>query len=223
MSSPFEPETIKANIVLLGLGLLPTEDDLRLFTGMTDGDVRVEAGLLLGPAQPQNASRRITLDRERITLELSSERSLIQQDYPPTPDLSALVQVIERAIFNTPSTEGVRAFGFNLDLVYETPSREPASRYIATHLFPKTFALNEGWNMIGGSTKLSFQQDSITWNADIAPRFEDATTDRVFFHLNLHKDEARFPDREELLSAFDQIQKSAVTFIREFDRLRSDA
>ena len=222
MSSPFEPETIKANVVFLGLRLLPTQDDLRLFTGMLDGDVRVEAGIVIGPSQAQDSSRRITLDRERITLETSADRSVIQQDYPPAPDFSALVKTSELAVFNTPSLDDIRGFGFNIDFVYKTPSGEPASLYVATHLFPASFALNEGWHMTGGSTKLSFQQDSLTWNADIAPRFEDATTTRVFFHLNLHKDDGRVPDSEEVASTLEQLQVSALTFIQAFDKLRSD-
>ena len=94
-------DVLKINIVLLGIGLLKEPDELKAFRESVASDVIVSgAGLAIGMPGAETA-RRVTMNRDRIELDLSPSLSVIGRDYPAYGDLDRLAEVVSYALDNT--------------------------------------------------------------------------------------------------------------------------
>lgn len=214
---------VSANLVLVGVGLLNEPDEIDRFRSALDTDLRLEAGLVTNiPTGLTEPSRTLTLNRERITLSLSSARSSIAREYPEQSDLAHLAQIAALAIDSTNLVGRVpQAFGYNIEMVFDQSSGQPAIRYIGERLFDQQSFGKVGWSLSGGTGQLIFTGDGCQWTITIRPQPGDAATPRVLLALNLHKDEQRLPAEDEVKSSLVAAWKEAEGFMKRLDERRA--
>lgn len=220
-------DVISVNATFVGIELLPTEEAVQGFRDGLDTEVSSSvaaamAAAVVASAEPGIAgqARVLSIDKDRISLTLSSDRSIIQRDYPVVNDLPLLARVTGAAIANTDmSSAKPRAFGYNIQLVFSQDSERFARKYLSTRIFPKDYPRNSDWHLRDGSAKLNYQDDGgKLWTATIEPRFNDPNTPHVFLSLNMHIGEPRMPDTPEIAEHLETLWASAVSFVQSVDR-----
>ena len=212
-------EVLKAELVLVGVGLIKTPEELVAFRSAVGSDVVAALSLTTNiPSGITEPGGSLTVDRERISLDISPSRAVIRRDYPSLDDLARLVQVAGFAITNTDlADQKPRAFGYNIELVYDQDSGLSASRYLADRLFtPGSFVI-EGGQFIGGAGRLIYEGSGKRWTIAIEPRFNDNETTRIFLTLNLHRGEQRLPDEEEISASLQEAWEQAHSFAKRLD------
>ena len=174
-------------MVLAGISLFNTPNELAAFRESVGTEITsVEAGV-----GTEVFNRTITLNRDRIKVTGTPDRSAIAREYPAEGDLERLAQVAGMAIDNTDlKGQKLRAFGYNIELVYESPSGQRAIQYLLNRLFMPDLLRKGGLRLSGGAGRLFFEKDGRNWQALLEPRFNDEKTTRIFVSLNLHRPEA---------------------------------
>lgn len=219
-------DVISVNATFVGIELLPTQEAIQDFSKIVDKEVSssvaaaMAAAVVAGadPGHVAGQSRVLTIDKDRISLTLSSDRSIVQREYPASGDLPILAHVAGAAIDNTDlSSQNARAFGYNIQLVFSQDSESLASTYLTTRLFPANYPRNPGWNLRGGSAKLIYEYDGKLWTANIEPRFNDPGTPHVFFSLNMHIGEPRMPDTSAISEHLESLWEAAISLVQRVD------
>lgn len=211
---------LNANVVLAGISLLNIPSELKAFMdGINVDEVVSNASLLRRDLFPNvDAERTFSLGKERITLDISLSRSILRRDYPEWEDLERLAEVAGHAIAKTDlQGRSPHAFGYNLELVYTQCSGQPAGRYLAERLFAPNLLGNEGEQLLGGTGRLTFQNGEKVWMVNLEPRFNEKDTAKVFLSLNLHQNEQRMPDENEIRASLHEIWKQARQFATRVD------
>ena len=216
-------DVVSANLVLVGVGLLNQPDEVERFRSALGVDLRVEVGLVTNiPSGQTEPSRTLTLNRERIALDLSSWRSSIAREYPDESDLARLAQVAALAIEKTDLPEQTpQAFGYNIEMVFDQNSGQPAIQYIGERLFGQQLTSRTGWTLFGGTGQAIFTSDAGRWTITLRPQIGDTATTRVLLALNLHKDEQRFPDANEIRASLEKAWDEAVSFMNRLDERKA--
>lgn len=214
------PEVVKANIVLVGLRLLSAAEEFEAFRRAVGTDVQIAGpglatNIQSGIAEPQFA---LALNRDRITLELSPSRSAVNRDYPSREDLSKLAEIAGRAISSTSVEEQeLRAFGFNIELVFDQDPETPAFSYLSKRLFDVDALGSEGWRFTGGSGKLIFDNGERRWTVVLEPRFSDETESRIFLSANLHEARRTIPTEDEIRNSLEEVWDEVHDFLRRLE------
>ena len=202
---------LNTNLVLVGVELLPETDMIGQFRTDFGPDLRVESGLFARAPGITEPARIMTLGEDRIQLRLHASRSIIGREYPDKSGFAKLARVASRAIELT-NSKAPNAFGYNMDLVFEQDSGQPALQYLGNRLYGHLFLDDPGRKVVGGTGKLIISDTAGTWTISAEPRFEDSDTSLVFVSLNLHKQEQRFPDETEINRSLEKIQQEARAF-----------
>ena len=151
-------DVVRANLVLLGLRLINTPNELQAFKSAVGTDVQVAGASLVAniPTGVTEPGRVLTLNRDRITLDLSPSRAAINRDYPERGDLRRLAEVAWQAI-NTSSDASVQpqAFGFNIELIFDQDSGTNAFGYLSGRLFDVEHLGITGWQFVVARAGLS--------------------------------------------------------------------
>ena len=210
-------DVIKVNVVFVGIELLDTPKGSESFKDSVNSEVIVQEGTTFtagSGGNPTSArSRTFMVQKDRILLECSQINSIAQRDYPSREDLNQLAKITNRAIVYTAPTKKPKSFGFNIDLVYETDSQQPASEYIAEKVFsPVLFETEE--KIVGSSGGFTIDEGRKLWGVKIEPRFNAPTTQNIFLSVNHHFNEGRFPEEEELLQFLEETWEKAITFAK---------
>lgn len=212
-------DTLNANLVFIGVELLNDMDAFERFRKELAPDLRLEAGLVATNdlSVAPEPSRSLILGRDRLRLTLHASRSTIAREYPDDAGLDRLAEVACRAIEPTKS-EGKepRAFGYNMEMVFNQDSGQPAIQYIGSRMFGSLLSEDPERDFVGGTGQLILENADGRWTISIEPRFSDFDTSRVFLSLNLHKQEQRFPDEAEIRTTLEKVQQEALAFM---DRL----
>lgn len=216
-------DTLNANLVIVGVELLNEPDAVERFRNEMATDLRLEAGLVANDimAMPE-PSRSLILGRDRIRLILHASRSTIAREYPDKAGLSRLAQAASRAIeFTGLGSQAPQAFGYNMELVFNQDSGQPAIQYIGNRVFGSLSIDEPGRSLIGGIGQLIFADAAGQWTIRVEPRSGDSTTSRIFLGLNLHKEETRLPDEAGILATLEEIQREAQAFMERLERAAS--
>ena len=215
MGIEFE-DVLKADLVLIGFGLLSTPGEFEEFRSAVGTDATVAGHGMTIDAQTNVAEqgRAISLNRDRIILEIFPSRSTIRREYPTNAgDLLRLAEVAWQAISNTRNREiGLRAYGYNLDLVYSQDSEPLAQEYLASRLFSNDLPLREEWQLMGGAGRIIYREGENQWQFTLEPRFNDAATSRIFLTVNLHKDKQEIPSESEMNESLEEVWQQARKF-----------
>ena len=119
-------DVLKAEMVLVGLGLLSSPQEYEAFRSQAKTDVFISGQTMTIEALTNvaEAGRTISLNRDRIVLDLSPSRSSIRREYPSKGDLERLAEVAALAIEqSSQGRENLRAFGYNIELIYDQGCR----------------------------------------------------------------------------------------------------
>lgn len=185
------------NLVLVGVSLIKTTEETAAFRqGVGTEVATAEAGM-----GSEVINRTHTLNRDRITITWAADRSTIARQYPAESDLQRLAQVAWLAIENTDlKGQVLRAYGYNIELIYEPNPEESAIRYLSERLFMPQLLQTGGWQLYGGTGRLFFEKEGRYWQTTLEPRFNDETTSKIFTSINLHRAEAglHLPRQEEI-------------------------
>ena len=218
-------DIVKANLVLLGVGLLNTPEEAERFENDLDADLQVELGIIgMGGGMPE-PSRKIILNRERIILTVSPSRTSIDKEYPsresPLADFDELAKVAHCAISNTASEgrDSLAAFGYNVEMVFDQDSGQPALQYLGNRLFGNRSFGKEGQKLVGGTGQLILSDEGgQRWTITVRPRSGDEKEPRITVGLNLHFSEQRPPDAEEIKTSLKEVWLGAKNFMERLDQ-----
>lgn len=220
-------DILNVNLVLLGLQLLDTPKALTAFRELAGTDVQIAGtGLVLdAPGNAMGTGKALILNKDRISLELSPNRSIITREYPSSgepglgQDLDRFSEVATLAMSNTDvAGKTLQAIGYNIELVYEQTLDSSAFRYLADRLLQVDSICKPSWKLVGGSGKLSFQDGDKSWNVAIEPRLNDRQTNRVYLSLNLHRDQQATPTRDEIRESLYEAWHEASEIVTRLDK-----
>ena len=224
-------DVLKVNMVLVGVRLLGTQEERTAFERVVGAEVSsppvigigieinapagVNAPINIPPPEPASI---LTLNRERITLESVLDRSTINREYPSRNDLDRLSEVAKLAIDRSNIlNQQLRAFGFNIEVVYELPPGETASQFISSNIFTRDLFREAGFQLIGGAAKLQLIQNDNLWNIGVEPRLGDAAANRIFVSFNLHKDDNKIPSLSNIRGSLEEMWNQAHSIMNKFD------
>lgn len=190
-------DVLQTNLTLIGVSLVNTPEEREAFReGVNTEVVTAEAGL-----GGEVIERTHNLNRDRITVVNTPDRTVIVREYPAKGVLKRLAQVASMAIERT-NLDGqeLRALGYNIELVCESDSKELAIEYLADHLFTPHILNDDESRLVGGAGRLFFEKSGRRWQTRLEPRFNDETTTKIFASLNLHHSEASlsFPTEDDI-------------------------
>ena len=170
----------------------------------------------LGTGRTDPAAR-ISVPKDRISLQLSRQRSEIAMDYPPLDKLPRLADIATHALELSAHSDDIpTAFGFNIELVFTQDSAESAAAYVARKLFGAS-PFYPNWHLTGGSGQMTFDDQGKRWQVGVAPRFSEENTLRGFLSLNFHIEEPRLPEHDEILESLQLSWKTAYDFVTQLD------
>ena len=214
-------DVLKADIVFAGVGLLRTQQSLDAFLASVDMEPLVEP-LNVGP-NIQVPGIRIAFNRERISVVLSQGRSIVVQEYPDLTGLNQLAEIARTAIDQTPPSEEILvAVGFNIELVYDQESGMTASAYIADRLLSEDAFKSDGWQLTAGANRTVIDANGPRITQSVAPRFNDASTTKIFASLNLHTETNQMPHHSEIVASLRYAWELIHDFPVRFDEDNAD-
>ena len=221
-------EIVKLNLVLVGVHLLGSTEEASAFEAQVDAEVleSVAQGIEfnfspsgVSASVPQSpAPRVLSLERDRIMLDLNPGRSTITRNYPDEESIGRLSQVANLAIVES-NIQGqeLRAFGFNIEAVYGLTSDDNALQFLASHIFAPNLFQRSGYQFIGGSPRLRLERDGRLWNFTIEPRLGDPNSTRIFISLNLHVEDIVLPSESDIKESLQEVWDQAHAIVREFE------
>ena len=221
------PEILSADVVLVGAGLLSNPGDFDKFAAAVESEVvRTGGGFMMSRSgDAPMPSENLSIARDRITLELSSNRSVIRREYPSKEDLNRFADVAGYAIRHTTTTiADLKAIGYNLTMVYSLDSEMHAISYLGERLFSKSLPVPGGWQLLGGFGNLVFaDSDNRFWTFTIEPRFRDRITNRIFLNVNCHLDKPELPSACEIRETQGYLWNVVSQFVMDFGTMDGDA
>ena len=210
-------DVLQVNLILVGVRLINTPAEIAAFRRDVGTEVATaEAGL-----GDEVIDRTHVLNRDRIRVTGTPERSSVVREYPTERDLDRLAQVGGMAISNTDlDGQKLRAYGFNVELVYEPDSGERAIEYLSKRLFMPRLLQNAGCRLFGGAGRLYFEKDGRIWQARLEPRLNDDASTRIFASLNLHRsqDDLCLPTETEISDSLRLIWAEVHNLVDHLDR-----
>ncbi len=214
-------DVLKINIVFVGIGVLNDPGKVAAFSDAVGAEV-LRAGEeigLVGGISPAAAAvgQRLALQRDRISIGSSPDRTAIEREFPLESDLQRLADVADEALRSREGEEFPRAVGYNLEMVYDQDSGFPAFQYIGKRLFREDTFAPEGWELAGGAGRLVFGSAAGRWTVQIEPRLGDASSSRVYLNLNFHIEGQKLPDRAEMLRTFQHVWSQSHDFAQRLD------
>ena len=220
-------DVLNASIVLVGVELLNTSEMAANFKDAVKSEVVPGAGALVGAQMdtPLALGRSFSLAKDRIQIQSSPIQSICKLDYPIKEALGRLAEVTYLSIKNTfPTHEKTIPIGYNAELAYEQLSENSADQYIARRIFsPLKDKDKDGWELIGGAGRFSFQENDKRWNVRIEPRFNEEHTSTVFLSVNLHFNKIRLPKtEEEILKSLNTTWEQAHKLVERIDENVTD-
>ena len=217
-------EILSMNLVLVNCLLFNDENEIEAFTRDENAEVQASIGFL-GPPGATGApiEKVVELERDRISIQVIPGRTTISKGFPSFPDVEndilRICDVTDNAIqSSTLENNTPTAFGFNIQLVADNDSDEVASSYIGNRLFGGWSNGND-WQVEGGTGQLIFRDDrQRRWSFNLQPRpANDMSTKRVYLATNLHLDEDRVPNLDEIKASYDEMIERISAFLTQLD------
>ena len=214
-------DILKVNIVFVGVQLLKNPEKVKAFSDAIGTEAIVsETGLVLGlsPKGPEPGLR-LSLHRERITIDNIGDRTVIEREYPDHDDLPRLTEVAGFALNHSDLVgQATTTYGYNIEMVYDQLSQTPSFQYLGERLFGKSDFNVGDWRFIGGAGWLAFDSEDGSWQIKLEPRFNDMETSKVFMSLNMHKAEQRVPSTADFQNDLGRVWNQAHDFVQCLDR-----
>ena len=215
------PDILSASIVFAGAKLMNRPDAREnLANAVNAGILTEEVGISLPSAGGTPPSvRRYTLQRDRISVETSAARTVIQREFPSNPpsgDFARLAQVTESVLSNTDFREqSVSAYGYNMVMEFDPGWDKPTIEYLGEHIFSPDPFLRNDWKHTGGYGSLVFEDDlGRRWTFLLEPRpRDDAENRKLYMTANLHVRKSDLPELESIDSALNESLQRSVFLV----------
>ena len=203
-----DTELISINIVIVGAELLDSLESMERF-GRNYYEYRWSS---FNDASAGHG-RRVSLDRDRIYIELTPQRSTVRQKYPRHDGIRALAEIVHQALECTEKPlANITAHGYNAEFSFPT-GEVPAFNFVATKAL-SGFPEIRDWKMAGASARMTFVDPSgVVRNISIEPRFMNEQIRRAYLNINLHFGRAGEPSKDQILAGFHQIIDDAESFM----------
>jgi hypothetical protein len=214
---------VSTNLVIIGINLLETPEQLMEFRQQVGNPLTIEAGAVTNfPIGLTEPSRRIQLARDRVILELTGSRATITKEFPntqdPLPDFERLAEVTDCAIsLSGVASHSIRSFGYNMELVFGLDPGQSPRDFLGTRLFGEDFRHDEAWDLVGASSQLIFTQGPRQWTFGLRSGGENAPSSRVILGSNVHYEETELPSRQAVLDALNEIWHESRKFMNWLD------
>ena len=214
-------DVLKAELVLIGFRTLTNAKENEAFRAAVKTDVVASGHSVTIDSQTNIAEsgRIISLNRDRIILDISASRSTIRREYPEEKDIERLAEVAGLVIAqSTSEDQELRAFGYNLELVYDQKSGQTAAQYLADRLLSNNLPRRNEWELVGGAGKVTYKEGENQWQITIEPRLNEPGTTKIFLNLNLHKDEHALPSESDIRDSLKEAWRQAHKFAYLLDK-----
>lgn len=213
-------DALNASVVILGVDLIPTPETVEALRAALQTDMRVTNAI--SPPLPSGEVEQVKsllLDRDRVEITVQGSRSTIIRQHPDEANLSRLAEITAIALGISGQTTGnAEAVGYNVEIIFEQDSGQPAGRYLGERLFDHNAFEEEPWPLLGGAGRIVFgdSQESRMFTAE--SRFGEDQTTRVFISANLHFAGVRIPHEDEVRESLQTIWGDAHRFMERLDR-----
>ena len=219
---------IRADLVLVGVNLLSTDQEIRSFREKVEGDFQQQPGVDINlPLGTSGPSRTLVFPQERITLNSSQARSTARRDYPSIDnlglELERLSVVVANAIDCTSaeSKSRIRSYGYNMLVVFNQTAHPRAIEFVGERLFSSRARQFGSKTQVGGSGVLVFSDGATQWTFRIEPwPTGEPTTNRVSVAVNRHTEVAMgLPPHPNVIQAFMDTWKESLAFMNNLNGL----
>ena len=208
-------DILKVNLVLVGLRVLETEAEIQAF------QIGAGAEVATRPLPVPDPPLVLALERERIALETSAQRTVVQQSYPDVADFGRIARIATLAFESTAgiSQDLTVVHGYNIDAVFRQVSGLDSLAYLAQRLFDPVLSRKLGWDLAGGTGNLSFVESTgRRWSFNVEPRAFDMQTG-IFVSTNSEVTQP-IPSQDEIERALHDCWEQTKRFIAVLDEER---
>lgn len=201
-------ERLKVNLVLIGKGLLASDEEFHSFANKVEGEVQLRN--LASLPQADAPRKIIAASKQRVAIIVQDNRASIEREYPDYEDLPNFAKFILYAIEDSKDLR-VHSHGYNVEITCKQTSFPTAYQFVADRVLKSPDM--PGWNLReGGTASLRFfDEEDRRWTVEIAPRFNLEDTDVVYLSFNLHLQGAPNPD--EIESQLELVWKRSSLFL----------
>ena len=211
-------DTLKVGFVIVDVELLDTPEQVDVFRAAVGAEVMPGVvGIVIDPAGVQQSVRRLIIDRDRIILDLSTDRAAIERHYPTDDDFQHLADVFGHAVRITDIGIQPRSFGYHVELVVDQDSGKSARQYLASSVLAPDLPSLSGSEVSGGAMRLLFGGTPAEWNVTLEPRLDDETS-KIYCTFTLRHEEARLPDAGEIAASLRETKDEAIRFLEALDQ-----
>ena len=210
---------VSTNLVIIGIDLLETPEQLMEFREQVGSPLTIEAGVVTNfPVGLTEASRRVQLARDRVILELTGSRSTITKEFPdiedPSADFERLAKVTDCAVsVSGVASNAIRAYGYNMELVFGLDPDQSPRDFLGTRLFGQDFRHDEGWDLVGASSQLIFNRGTRQWTFSLRSGGENGPASTVLLGSNVHYEETELPSGQAVFDALTEIWYESRNFM----------
>ena len=213
---PLVQDVLNVNIVFLNMELLNTPDAARNLENAANGDVLgLDIGLSVTAGGAPEPTRRIVLQRDRISIEVAPARSSVGAEFPQDKFVR-LAEIVDCALENTVLEGREATYGYNMTLVATPDLEESAVKSLGDRLFSSNHFVQEHWERVGGLGTMYFWDGSRRWTFTIEPRpRDDAESKRFFMSINLHLINMNLPSKDDVAATFNEMVDEAARFVNQ--------
>lgn len=212
-------DVLKVSVVFVDTDLLEGDPALASFSDSVRSEVLAD-GIIIGNVSGARADRGrvLRVPKDRVLIASSPSRSSVERHYPRLDDMERFAQITACATDASGlAGQPVKAYGINVDLVYEQTSETSAQTYLAQRVLSPAVGTSNAWSLVGGSAKLVFQDDGRRWTATLEPRLGDEATTKVYLGLNLHLTDQQIPNQDELFALLTDVWEQAHGLVERVD------
>ena len=213
-------DALKADVVFVGVKLLKTPEEIRLFRDRVGFDFQVRSGTAAaaqtGEIHPVEG---VFLQRERITINSLADRSIIEKEYPslddPGSEWTRMAEITEFAMDCTEeSSRNPRAFGYNLRLLFDVDGENSSAIALGARVLTERQLGQPGWRLVGGAGMMIFSDRNRRWTFNLQPQQSGVPTiNRLSISTNLHVEEPRRPNNAEIGRTLSELWEETHEFI----------
>ena len=213
-------DVVKVDAVLLGDNLLANESAITSLRKALDlDDLQIGRGLATQVSTGETApSITVSINRERVTVDVLPNRLAVAKEYPSRADLSRLAEVVRTVVdcSSLPTDRSV-PHGYNIEMLYRCDG-QTAAAFISEHLLMSMRVAKDGWTPIGNNGRVVYQHGERQWTFSVEPRFNDPQTPIVYVAANLHIDSQPPPTTGPLSKELDTVWEEAQEFVGRLSR-----
>ena len=217
-----EPQfVVRAELSIFGVPLLRGWEDLLQFKQDVDAE-------LLPQVHSDGPGRTLSMPLDRITLRLSSARSVLSREYLDLTNLRAeierLAHVAGVAIQCTRTEDKgrLRSYGYNIQIVFTQDGFSSGAEYLANHVLNRQAIHDDELKLVGGMATAIFTDESTRWTfrTEPWPNWE-LEADRVALSVNRHTaGPSGLPETPDIVDTLMKLWEEANKFMGNLNGLR---